>query len=480
MSNKVIKAGLGYTIGNYLLKGLAFFTIPIFTRLLNPSDYGKYSVFASYEAMLFVVIGLAIHSSYKNARYKFGTCEEGATVGRDYHSYISTTMLMIVSMFMLFMTLANILYPYLDDMVGLDRISLNMLILFSFGSAVICCFNVDVALEYKFQSFIKIAVINAIGNILLSILLILTVFKDNPYMGRVIGSTIPVAVLASIIIYKYLKVARPCNFKYFLNWGIKYSLPIIPHGLSQIVLNQFDRIMINAFIGAYPAGIYSFAYNIYNIVSVTATSVDNAWGPWFYERMHKREYDIIREKSRLYMIFLCSFVSCVLLVSPELIKLLGTERYYEAINSAIPLIAGGFFAYMYNIPAGVEYYYEKTRFIATGTFLAAIINMCLNYYVINHFNYVAVAYTTLFTYCLYFCFHYAMAWRINGSCIFCTKTVVVCSCVVLMIAVFTLTYIKTWVPRWLVMVAFFSIALFYEERKLKFGYKLKQKMMKRG
>ena len=480
MSNKVIKAGLGYTIGNYLLKGITFFTIPIFARLLNPNDYGRYSVFASYEAMLFVVIGLAIHSSYKNARYKFGTCEEGAIQGRDYRSYISTTMMMIVTMFILFVTVANTFYPYLGEMVGLDRLSINMLILFSFGSAVICCFNVDVALEYKFQSFIKIAGINAISNILLSIMLIMTLYKGDPYMGRVIGSTVPVAVLASIIVYKYLKIAKPCNFKYFLSWGIRYSLPIIPHGLSQIVLNQFDRIMINAFIGAYQAGMYSFAYNIYNIVSVTSTSVDNAWGPWFYEKMHSKEYGIIREKSRLYMIFLCILVSCVLLVSPELIKLLGTARYYDAMSSAIPLIAGGFFAYMYNIPAGVEYYYEKTRFIAIGTFLAATINVCLNYYVISNFGYIAVAYTTLLTYFLYFCFHYVIAWRINGNCIFCTKTVILCSCIVVIVALFTLIFIKTWMFRWLVMLAFFSVAIVYEEKKQKLGYKLKYKLMKRG
>ena len=29
--SRVLKAGFGYTIGNYLLKGLSFFTIPIFT-----------------------------------------------------------------------------------------------------------------------------------------------------------------------------------------------------------------------------------------------------------------------------------------------------------------------------------------------------------------------------------------------------------------------------------------------------------------
>ena len=69
MKNKYLKAGFGYTIGNYLLKGLSFLTMPIFARLLTTAEYGEYGTFLSYEGMLFVVIGFAIHSSYKNAYY---------------------------------------------------------------------------------------------------------------------------------------------------------------------------------------------------------------------------------------------------------------------------------------------------------------------------------------------------------------------------------------------------------------------------
>ena len=88
-SNRVLKAGIGYTIGNYLLKGLSFFTIPLFTRLLTTQDYGKYSVFLSYEDIVFVLIGFAIHSSYKNARYKSVERKTGKqVVFRTYFWYI--------------------------------------------------------------------------------------------------------------------------------------------------------------------------------------------------------------------------------------------------------------------------------------------------------------------------------------------------------------------------------------------------------
>ena len=67
-SNKIVKAGLGYIIGNYLLKGLTFLTIPIFTKLLSTTDYGVYNSFVAYESILSIIIGFALHSSYKNAK----------------------------------------------------------------------------------------------------------------------------------------------------------------------------------------------------------------------------------------------------------------------------------------------------------------------------------------------------------------------------------------------------------------------------
>ena len=54
-------------------------------------------------------------------------------------------------------------------------------------------------------------------------------------------------------------------------------------------------------------------------------------------------------------------------------------EYQEAIYITIPIIIGGFFSYLYSFPAIVEYYYEKTKFIAIGTMCAASINIFLNY-----------------------------------------------------------------------------------------------------
>ena len=40
---KAAKAGLAYTVGNVLLKGIAFLTLPIFSRILTTEEFGFYN-----------------------------------------------------------------------------------------------------------------------------------------------------------------------------------------------------------------------------------------------------------------------------------------------------------------------------------------------------------------------------------------------------------------------------------------------------
>ena len=62
--NSIKRAGVGYTIGNYLIRGLGFLTVPIFSRLLSTADYGFYNTYTSYESILFIFVGLALHTTF--------------------------------------------------------------------------------------------------------------------------------------------------------------------------------------------------------------------------------------------------------------------------------------------------------------------------------------------------------------------------------------------------------------------------------
>ena len=68
---KEIKASMGYTIGNIMIKGISFLTLPIFSRLLNTEQFGLYNTYYAYDSILSIFMGSGLYASIKNANIDY-------------------------------------------------------------------------------------------------------------------------------------------------------------------------------------------------------------------------------------------------------------------------------------------------------------------------------------------------------------------------------------------------------------------------
>ena len=407
--NKVAKAGAIYTFGNYLLKGLGFITIPIFSRLLDTTDFGIYNVFLSYEGIFYLFVGLAMHSSIKNANYKFGK--------NKLDGYTSSITIIPLLNTALFLFLGNVFQTKIQSILNIDRLQLNLLIIYSLCSSILYIYQSRLVIEYKTKEYLRVSYFNAITSIVLSIGLIIFVFPSQKYLGRILGTVLPMVIVTFWILYSIYARALPnVNWNYW-KYGLKISLPIIPHGIGQVVLTSFDRIMILNMIGASEAGLYSFAYTIYSIILVAGNSISTVFEPWAYEKLANGENKEIRKRSSQFVIGLAVLCAGTMLIAPELVLILGSKKYLDAIPAVTPVLLGGFFAMAYTMPSIIEYYKEKTIHTAIGTGMAAIINIVLNAVFIPKYGYVAAAYTTLISYFCYYCYHSFISFRIIRFCV---------------------------------------------------------------
>lgn len=405
-SNSVAKASLWYTIGNYCLKGIGFITVPIFSRLMSTTDFGIYNTFIAYEGILYLFIELALHESLKSAKYKFEN---------QIDSYASSVSLIPMLIFTLCEVLAVLFFKQLSELLRLDAISIVILIWYSFCSGFVIFYRYRIALDYDYSEYIKLSAFNAIANVVISIFLMLTLYADSRYMGRVLGGTLAYSFVTVYIIIRLFRKSKPkVNIQYW-KYGLKIGIPIIPHGLAQVLLLQFDRIMINSFVGSGAAGLYSFAYTIYSLIQITATSLETAFAPWVFEQLHDGDNEKnVQRIGTCFMLFIAGVVTVTMLISPELIDILGGVKYRESFFSTLPVLLGGFFAMAYCIPAVIEYYYEKTVYTSIGTAIAAVMNISLNALLIPRYGYIAAAYTTLFSYVVYFVLHTIISRKMCG------------------------------------------------------------------
>lgn len=402
---KAVRAGVGYTIGNLLIKGLAFLSIPIFSNLLSTADYGVFNTYSAYMSLFTVVISLGLPSSIRTAHYDFGERSK---------EYISCGALLIVMNLGLFLALGALCRQALELYGGLKRSLVFLAVLSSFGSALLSCYNSHLSMEYKSREFLAISFFYSFSSIALSILLICTHRGEAGYYWRALGNTLPMLLVAAYVLFRLWRRERPRVRREYARYGLRFGLPLIPHDLSRIVLSQFDRIMIAQSVGDAQAGLFSFACNLGLPIEVLTTSIDTAWCPWLFERLREGDYARIRRRAFDIAMLMSVGASALMLISPELIRLLSAPGYWESRYVAVPIVLSMYFAFLYILPAGVEYYLKKTQYIAAGTMAVALLNVLLNALCIPRFGYVAAAYTTVVSYALYYLFHTLLSRRLFG------------------------------------------------------------------
>jgi len=457
--SKALRSGVGYTLGNILIKGINFLTLPIFSRLLSPEEFGVYNVFASYDMILFVLIGLALHTSIQSANLEFRG---------KINSYTSSISLIYVLNGLVALAVAVLFRRALGQVLSLPPASLTMLVLGSFSTAVIQLYNTRISLDYSYKKYLLVSACSSILNITLSLVLILTVFSENRAMGRIIGASLPAFLISVVLLISFFRKAKPQISKTYWNFGIKYSLPIVPHGISQMLLNQCDRIMISKMVSDAAAGIYSLAGNIKLILVIITESVTTAWTTWFYSQMDKEEKNAIQKRATQLLLLFFVLTSGLMALSPELVQLLGGAKYTLGKYVAIPLVLDAFALFLYNLVVPAQYYAKKTTYIMYGTVAAAVVNIILNYVFIKLYGFVAAAYTTLASYLLFAAVHYFISGKLLKFFVVPPSRMLgVCAAVAAM-AAWQLLFVDSILLRWgvcAVMVIPVSLYLLRQMRK---------------
>lgn len=458
--NKVIKAGIGYTVGNILVKGITFLTIPIFTHLMRTDEYGVYNTYAAYVSIVAVVVSLGLPSSVRNARYDMPDEE------RRYH--INSVSLILLAFSIFFLT-AVCLHKQLSNLLGISVSLLLIVVVNSACTALHSYYNNILTIDFRYRQFLKLSFFYSITSVCLSILMIyFKVPTQSSALARAIGNMIPMIAIAIFVLVHVWKRDRIQLRHQYTRYGIRFGIPLIPNDLSSLILAQFDRIMIYRFIGESESGLYSFAYNVAVIYQVVTNSIESAWTPWMFSQLHAKNYSNIKQKTKAYIGLLTLGTGMLALASPEIIMLLSSRAYWDGRTVVVPIIFAMYFFAVATIPVGIEFYHKKTGWISFCTFFAAICNIVLNFVLIPRYGYQAAAYTTLGCYCLYAIVHMQMAARLEPIALLKMPFVLISVCAMGVFVAISIAALYHPIIRWAIECFILCIVLAVFIRKRKF------------
>lgn len=394
--SKPVKAALWYTICNFVNKGIYLLVTPIFTRILTEEQYGTFSIFQSWFNILIIFTSLNIFmSGYVKGLLLYKNDKEGFT-----SSQLSLTTLITLIFFGVY--LINI-----DFWTKVFDLSPILIIAMFVELLLMPAFEFWTAKERFDYNYKKVIAITIGMNVLCLGISILSILNTNYKVeARVFSEVFVKALFAGslfiLIIFKGKKIYNKEYWKY----ALKFNIPLIPHYLSNYVLNQSDRLMIGKMVGKVQAAYYSVSNTISNVIMLLVIAINNALTPYIYKTINDNHPERIKNKINPIIILVALLSIVIMAFAPEVILVFAGKEYMDAIYVIPPITASVYFIFIYSMFSNIEYYYEKTVFIAVATTISAILNLVLNYFGIELFGYYAAGYTTLICYiCLAIC-HY--------------------------------------------------------------------------
>lgn len=451
-NKKAIKSGVWYTVSNFLIRSIGFITTPVFTRLLTQEEFGVYNNYTSWLSILTIFVTLNLDSTLVSARFDYEN---------KFDNYIISILSLSSFITLTWIGMLNIFSAQVEIITGLNIVYINAMLLYLLFLPALNLFLARERYLFEYKYTVIVSLVVALGTALLSVLLVINM--DNKLKARIVGAITPTILLGIAFYVFFIKKGKKLDFS-VLKYAIPIALPYIPHLLSMTLLNSTDRIMIDRWCGSRETALYSLAYNCGMLVTLLMTSLNSAFAPWLGEKLHSNKIEEIKRFSKIYISLFFVLAIGIMLVSPEVLLILGGKSYMDAIYVLAPVSMGCICQFLYTLFVNVEQFKKKTVKMAYASATAAIINLLLNYLFIPKFGYLAAAYTTLVGYLILLILHMLIVKKLDVGDIYDNKYILVIVALGIVLTVFiTMIYANSYIR--------YTVILFYAISLLMFVYK---------
>ena len=388
------KASTFYLFGSLFNKGIAFFTVPIFTRLLSTSDYGIVTTYNSWISILAMLVGFALHTGIRIAFV-------------DYKEEMKDFMATTTTFTLMSGGLLSVAIIFVSRLISfeLNTTLIILCLLQSIATALVEDYSMYLMMQYRYKFRTVLMILPNLISVILSVIAIKYLLTKDLYIGRIVPTALTVIIFGILVCVLVYSKSRCFLNRDYLKYALSFSLPLILHGIALNILSQSDRTMITWLADSSQTGIYSLIYNFSMIATVITTSLEGIWVPWFYNKLQKKIYDEINVVAKDYINLMTYCMIGVIMVGPEVVKLLASSNYWDGIKIIPPVVLSNFIIFAYTLYVNIEHYHKKTKGITFNTVIAAITNIILNLLLIPRYGYVAAAFTTLVSYLVSFVLH---------------------------------------------------------------------------
>lgn len=393
------KSSIAFVFSSFVLRGVSFITTPVFTRVMDVTQYGIIATYLSWVSIIEVFALLGLTSA---GVFNVGLSEYSDS--RD--QYISSVLMLCNITTVLFFIVIAICKAFLGEGFLLTGdLLLLMFVHFIFSPSQVFWITRQ-RYEFKYKLAFLQVVSSAILSQVISIFLVTQADGDHVASVKLWGAEIG-TLLFNIPLY-FLLYKRGKTVLNIALWKqiLVFALPLIPHYLAQHVMSSADRIMVSEMVSEADAGIYSVVANISMVATIVWSAINGSLIAYTFENLKIKEYKKINGTATLLVLGYGVVCFAICLIAPEVLLILAPPEYHIGIYAVPPIAGVAFLSALYNVFANIEFYHKKSNYITLATIVATVINFVLNYLLIPRYSFIAASYTTLFSYIVLVFMHY--------------------------------------------------------------------------
>jgi len=365
------------------------------TSYLSPEEYGTLSIYLIFVSFYSAFIGMAMQTNISKNFFK---------VSKEDLSLIIGNILVILSVtFAISLFFTYVMTLFFDKIFSIPT---SWLLVIPFISVMMMVNEINTTIlrnEQRAYMFGIFEVSNTFIKMSFTIIF-LAVFSLSWYaqvLGTLVGSIVFFVVGISYMRQRDYISMHPDKEK--IKSILRISLPLISHVIGGVVIAMSDRLFIEQMVGIESVGIYSVGYMFGMIVMLFTDAFIKAWSPWFYKSIvdptAEKKIKIVKY-TYMYIVSIFILAIIISLLGEWILPYVVDEKFYQAKEYIIWIALGYGVHGVYKIFFPYLVHINKTAFLAFSTVLAAVLNLVLNYFLIQYYGTIGAAYATIISFLL--------------------------------------------------------------------------------
>ena len=383
---ELVKNTIIISIGKFSTKIVSFLLLPLYTSILLPAEKGQVDLLNRISLFLIPIITLQMDE----ALFRFLIDSKNDNEKKN-----------VFSQLMIFSLISSIGWSILIFIVGniLNYEYTNWLIVYCLASFIYTVVNGFLRGEGNFKMYSLLAFINSLINISLNVLF-LAVLKTG--LTGMFLSYIIASISTGIFGFIYLKAYRLVSLKLDkikMREMIKYSLPLVPSSISWGIITLTDSLVITTRLGSSMNGIYSTSNTFPTIMNTVYGFFNTSWRESASRALDDEKRNDFYISVYLTVRRLLMGVSLLIIAFlPFIYKILINEKYHAGYIYIPFMVLSVYCSNLASFSSGIFSAYKDTKILAPTTFVAAVINLALNFLLIDKIGLFAPILGTLTSY----------------------------------------------------------------------------------